>query len=242
MSILIEQNNKKFDYYVQSLRGQFNNLDLLVNESNKEIFSMRKNQNSLFKSINIDKLNIGKFYLINYNYNGNNIYCPILCIDYRVVDNKHIMYALNLDYLPFDYKSIYFNNIYNKFSSIFEKNIDLKSVLEESSLPVNFKTIFESLKSSGGYEFAITAFDVKKINECFSVSTNLLYLLIHTHMRTVNIALMKDNMKRYENEHNKVIKLKETINKLEDMSMSYDTDIKDYYKRLKQIESNYKLF
>ena len=61
-------------------------------------------------------------------------------------------------------------------------------------------------------------------------------------MRTVNIALMKDNMKNYEDNHEKSIKLKDTITKLEEMKESYDNDVKGYYKRLKQIESNYKLF
>lgn len=242
MSILIKSVDKRFEYYVDALRGQFGNLDDLIFASNKELFTMRNRQTDLFKSISIDKINIGRFHLINYNYNGSFLYAPILVIDYRVVENKHILYAVNLDYLPFDYKSIYFNKIYNTYKSIFEGNSDVNNVLEEKSLPINFKVIFNSLKTSGGYEFAITAFDITKIKECFLVSTSLLYVLIHSHMRTVNIALMKDNMKKYEDNHDKAIKLKETIIKLEEMRESYDTDVKGYYKRLKQIESNYKLF
>ena len=61
-------------------------------------------------------------------------------------------------------------------------------------------------------------------------------------MRKVNIALMKENMKNYENNHERYIKLNDTIIELEKMSESYDTDVKEYYKRLKQIENNYKLF
>ena len=244
MSILIESINKKFDYYVEALRGQFgNSLDSLVDASNKELFSMRRSQTDYFRTVSHDKINIGRFYLINYNYNGNTVYCPILAIDYRVSENnKHNLYAVNLDYLPFDYKYAYFNSMYNSYNSIFEKNIDAKTVLEETPLPVNFGVIFNSLKSAGGYEFAITAFDINKITECSLVSTNVLYLLIHTHMRKVNIALMKENMKNYENNHDKVIKLKNTIIELEKITDSYDTDVKEYYKRLKQIESNYKLF
>lgn len=244
MSILIESNDKRFMNYVSALRGQFNkNLDLLVKESNKELFSMRRNQNDNFKSININKINTGRFYLINYNYNGNNVYCPIFSIDYRIsTNNKHNLFAVNLDYLPFEYKSMFFNNIYNNYSSIFDNNSDSKNVIEEKSLPINFELMFNLLKNGGGYEYAITAFDINKINECFLISTNILYVLIHCHMRSVNIALMKETMKNYEQGDDKFSKLKETISELEKMSESYDTDMKQYYKRLKQIENNYKLF
>lgn len=243
MSILINESGKKFDYYVQALKNQFDGLGTLIKASTKEVFIMRREQTPMFKSIPLNKIMVGHFYLINYNYNGNKLYCPILSIDYRVsTNNKHNLYAINLDYLPFEYKSIFFNNFFNSFEGIFNNNKDVSNVFEEKSLPVNFELMFNMLKRNGGFEYSITAFDITKINECFLVSTNLLYLLINVHMREVNIALMKENMKNYENNIDKSKKMEKTIKSLEEMSETYDTDVKQYYKRLKQIENNYKLF
>ena len=104
--MIINEPNKSFEYYVRALRGQFgNNLPKLIMETNKEIFLMRKNQTNWFMSIPHNKLQVGKFYLINYDFNGNKLYCPIFTIDYRIRESgKHVLYAINLDYLPFDYR------------------------------------------------------------------------------------------------------------------------------------------
>jgi len=132
--------------------------------------------------------------------------------------------------------------MYTNFEQIFSGNDDSNDVLEESSLPINFEGMYNALKSNGDYNFAISAFDILKINECSLVSTNLMYLMIHAHMRKVNVALMKENMKKYESDDYIQSKLKYTIEELEGMESSFDTDVKEYYKKMKQLESNYKLF
>lgn len=241
--ILLDVKSKKFSYCVEALRGQYGDLKSLIYESNKEIFTLRKKDYPDFKRIKLNNIQIGRFYLINYEYNGNKIFCPIMTIDLRISDkNKPILYAVNLDYLPFDYKKIYFNMIYNKFEQYFLNNVDANNVLEENSLPFNFEMIYKSLQTNGEYQYAITAYDIKKINECNLISTNLLYLLMHVHMRNVNIALLKENMKIWENDENKSTKINYTIEELQKLGDEYDNDVKLYYKKLKALESNYKLF
>lgn len=244
MSILIEEKGKTFQYYVTALRGQFgDNLASLIHESNKEIFLMRKHPTDWFIPVSLNKMLVGKFYLINYDFNGNKLYCPIFTIDYRVTNNnKHVMYAINLDYLPFDYKMIYFNKMRSLLSYTFDNNADAKNFNEEKVIKVNFETIYKSLEKNGGYNFAISAFDITKIKECFGVSTNLMYLIIHVHMRPVNVALMKEQMKKYDQMSDEKKQLQKLVDSLDDITETYEQDIQEYYKKLRNIENNYKLF
>lgn len=196
--IIIKEQGKKFINYVDQLKNTFGDLTSLIDETNIEIFRLRRNQTKEFKQINLNKIQIGRFYLISYNFNGNILYCPILSIDYRVSGNKHILYAINLDYLPFQYKRLYFNKMYNTFEQIFNGNEDSDDVLLEDSLPLNFENVYNSLKDNGKFHYAISAFDITKIKECYLISTNLMYLTINMHMRKLNVALMKETMKNYE--------------------------------------------
>ena len=197
---LINEPGHPFDYYVRALRGQFgNDLGLLIQASNREVFQLRKVPTVWFMNIAHNKLQIGKFYIVCYNFNGNQLYCPIFSIDYRVKESgKHVLYAINLDYLPFDYKMLYFNQLNLIYEQLFASNGDSPDFMQETPLPVNFEQIYNTLKNNGGYNFAISAFDITKITEIFGVSTNLMYLIIHVHMRTINVELMKGLMEKYE--------------------------------------------
>jgi len=194
-------------------------------------------------SVPHNKIQTGKFYLINYDFNDNKLYCPIFTIDYRIQEsNKHVLYAINLDYLPFDYKLLYFNKMYSVFQQIFEYNNDCKNFMEEKKFPVKFESIYNTLKHNGKYNFAISAFDITKIKECFGVSSSLMYIITHVHMRPVNVALMKEKMQEYEKGEEKRNKLQGVIDSLDDIVETYEEDVQSYYKKLRNIENNYKLF
>lgn len=242
--IISNEKGKSFEYYVKSLRGQFgNNLPSLIQECNKDIFNLRRKPNKWFMNVSLSNIQIGKFYLILYDFNGNKLYCPLFIIDYRITENnKHVIYAINLDYLPFDYKLLYFSKMYNTFNQIFDGNGDSQNFMSETSLPVNFEKVYKTLESNGKYNYAISAFDITKIKECWGVSTNYMYILIHVHMRTINIALMKQYMLQYDDLTKEKEKLSKIINSLDESVETYEEDIKEYYKKLKNIENNYKLF
>lgn len=241
---LIDQPGHPFDYYVRALRGQYgNNLESLISDSNKDVFNMRRKPTPWFMKVAHNKLQVGKFYLICYNFNGNQLYCPIFSIDYRVRESgKHVLYAINLDYLPFDYKVSYFNQLNVVFQTIFQFNNDSPDFMQEHPIPVNFEQIYNTLKNNGGYNYAISAFDITKITELFGVSTNLMYLMIHIHLREVNIALMKQLMEKYEMGTEEREKLQKLSDDLNGMHQTYEEDVKDYYKQLRNLENNYKLF
>jgi hypothetical protein len=241
---LINERGHPFDYYVRALRGQYgNDLELLIKDSNKDVFNMRRKPTPWFMKVSHNKLQVGKFYLICYNFNGCQLYCPIFSIDYRIKESgKHVMYAINLDYLPFDYKVSYFNQMNTVFQQIFQFNSDALDFMQERPITVNFEQIYNTLKTNGGYNYAISAFDITKITELFGVSTNLMYLMIHIHLRPVNVALMKTLMEKYEMGTEEREKLQKTVNELNEMHQTYEEDIKDYYKKLRNLENNYKLF
>ncbi len=240
---LITESGHPFDYYVSALRGLYGgDLNSLVDASNKEVFSMRKKQVPWFMNVPHNKLQVGKFYLICYDFNKNSIYCPIFTIDYRVKEsNKHVIYAINLDYLPYDYKVLYFNQMNKVFKQLFDKNGGAINVIDETPIPVNFEQIFNTLKTNGGYNYAISAFDITKIKEIFGVSTNLMYLIIHVHMRKINVVLMKELMEKYEQGTEERARLEKLVEELSEMHQTYEEDIKDYYKKLRNLENNYKL-
>ena len=240
--MIFKERKQKYLHYVDALKGKFGDLASMIKETNYDIFSLRNQYNKEFFEIKLDRIQIGKFYLLLYNFNGNKLFCPIFTIDYRVKNNKNILYAINLDYLPFLYKKMFFNKLYSDFEQIFLFNTDADNALVEKTIPINFEFIYNALKDNGKYHYAISAFDVLKISECSVVSTNLMYLITHVHMRKVNITLMKNTMKAYEDKDFKQQKLKYTIEELEKMEESYDNDVTVYYKKLKQLENNYKLF
>ena len=242
--IIKQEKGKSFEYYVKALRGQFgNDLTTLIYETNKDIFNLRRKPNEWFMNVTLSNIQVGKFYILLYDFNGNKLYCPIFVIDYRVTENnKHVIYAINLDYLPFDYKLLYFSKMYEVFSQIFEKNGDSQSFMNEIPLPVNFENIYKTLETNGGYNYSISAFDITKIKECWGVSTNYMYMMIHIHMRPVNVALMKQYIEQYDELTEQKEKLNKIVEKLEESVKTYEEDVKSYYKKLRSIEDNYKLF
>lgn len=242
--IIKQERGKTFQYYVRALRGKYgNDLVSLVRETNKDIFSLRRKPNNWFMNVPLANLQIGKFYIILYNFNGNKLYCPIFTIDYRVTEsNKHVLYAMNLDYLPFDYKLLYFSKMYENFTSLLEDNDDADSFIRESPLPVSFEKIYKTLETNGKYHYCISAFDILKIKECWGVSSSYMYMMIHVHMRPVNVALMKKLMEQYDDISSERVKLTKIVNSLSEDVETYEQDVQSYYKKLRNIENNYKLF
>jgi len=109
-----------FTEEVRALYGQYNqNIKVIRNESTVELFTyILRDPNNQVRGTTINNMQIGKFYIINYNYNGNKLWCPILTIppvpnknengilerQLKLVNNKNVLFAVNFDYLPIMYK------------------------------------------------------------------------------------------------------------------------------------------
>src|SRR5574343_793264 len=160
-----------FGEYCSSLIGQYNgNIKKLVEESTEMIFNLiLKNQNLQVRRNKKGEIIKGIFYVIQYNYNGNKIWCPVFVIDdrYNTELQKRIIYAVNLDYLPYRYKIAYFDKMFKLSKYIIDKNKIINdqdgNVNDEKPLDVNFETIYKSLKNNGEFSYSITAYDYTKI-------------------------------------------------------------------------------
>lgn len=245
-----------FSTYCNRLLGQYNNnIKRLVEESTEMIFELvLKKPNNQIKKSSKGILKIGKFYIIQYNYNGNKIWCPILVIDdrYKSDIQKRILYAINFDYLPYRYKIIYIDKLFKMFNSIIEKNKinndNNSTVNEELPLKINFESIYLSLKNNGNFNYCITAFDYSKIigvdkgnPQIFGVSTTILSRFIFINTRIINKKVMTYALKNSD-----IIKEKEKLSKIleeyEKTAFDYENDVKEYYEQLKLLESHYKLY
>lgn len=245
-----------FGLYCQRLIGQYNdNMKRLVEESTEMIFELAlKKPNLQVRQTKRNQIEKGRFYLIKYNYNGNKLWCPVFVIDDRFSPElqKRIIYAVNLNYLPFKYKIIYFDKLLKMFSNVIDKNQvnndNEGNVNDELSLKIDFESIYKSLKNNGGFNYAITAFDYTKIDGVekddgliFGVSTTILQRFIFVDCKIINNNLMMDYLKDSERESEKEI-IKEVLKVYEKTLFDYENDVKEYYQKLRLIENNYKLY
>lgn len=245
-----------FGEYCSALIGQYNgNIKKLVEESTEMIFNLiLKNQNLQVRRTKKGEIIKGKFYVIQYNYNGNKIWCPVFVIDdrYNTELQKRIIYAINLDYLPYRYKIAYFDKMFKLSKYIIDKNKIINdqdgNVNDEKPLDVNFEIIYKSLKNNGEFSYSITAYDYTKIvgiekgdPRIYGISTTILSRFIFIDSKIINKNIMMQHLRETDILEEK-LKLEELLKLLDKITFDYDNDVKEYYQRLKLIENNYKLY
>lgn len=245
-----------FGKYCSALMGQYNNdMKSLVEDSTNIIFTLvLKNPNLQIRKTPNGIIHSGKFYIIQYNYNGNKIWCPIFVIDdrYNTEQQKRIIYAMNFDYLPYRYKIVCLDKLFKMFTNIIEKNKinndNGNSVNDEIPFKVNFESIYKFLKSNGNFNYCITAFDYSKIvgmdkgePQIYGVSTTIVNRFIFIDTKIINKRVMMDAIKESDVESEKA-KLTNILAAYEKTAFDYENDVKEYYKQLKLLENRYKLY
>lgn len=232
-----------FDEEVRALIGQFDgDVEKLKDSSTVEIFTDAfKNPTWQVKATNISNLRKGRFYIIRYDYNGNKIWCPVLVLEYKVKDNKNILFCINFDYLPYDYKIDLVARLVKLNESKTDKNRDIQDVLQENSIDVTLESMYRWLQSNGKMEHSLTAFDVLKIDKVYAISTTKLYRFVFLSTTYINRRMMLDTMEQQDLEENRE-KMKAKIAKYDEILELYKTDIESYYKALRNFEANLKLF
>lgn len=247
----------KFTDEVKAFFGQYNqNIKVIRDESTLELFNyILRKPNSQVRNTSVRKIQIGKFYIIKYNYNGNKLWCPILTIppvpnknekgvlekQLKVVGIKSILYAINFDYLPIRYKVMLIESIIGNNLDRYEKNEDKISdggvVKEEFNFNVSW--IYNFLKVSNKI-YSITAYDISKIELVFEVSSTILHRFIFLDTYYINKRLMYDTLNSIQNE-----KLRgDFSNKIkiyEEILGIYEKDVEAFYKSLRSFEKNLKL-
>lgn len=249
----------KFTEEVRALFGQYQkNIKLIREETTLEFFSyILKNPNNQVQKIPISKMEIGKFYIIRYDYNGNKLWCPILTIppvpnknengilekQLKIVNTKKILYAINFDYLPIKYKAKMIEFIIKNNEQRFERNSNLISRGEKVREEINFKInwIYTYLKRNEQRNYAITAYDVTKIVSAFEVSSTILARFLFFDTYYANKKIMMDKLDNIQTEKLR-IEFSEKIKTYDEILKIYETDVETFYKSLRNFEKNLKMF
>jgi hypothetical protein len=261
-----------------SLLGEYNsNIKNCIYDSTQIIFDLIKNNNHEVKITKSSKLLPGKFYILKYEYISDkyyeekyfnnktvpslNIWCPVYVLGFRESEKiiqrysknkKMILYALNLDYLPYNYKIALFDRIFKSNIERVEKNKDLhasgENVLNEYPMEVESFALYNLLKKNGGYEYCLTAYDPDKIvnfindtPELYSISTIIAHRLMFVDCKILN---MKNIIDVYKDSDIDIIKdkLKSILEDFQKILNDLESDEKTLFKKLRQLENHFELF
>jgi hypothetical protein len=249
----------KFTEEVRALFGQYkSNIKLIRDETTKEFFTiiLRKISSNQIIRTTPGKIQIGKFYIIKYNFNGNKLWCPLLTIpplpnkneegilerQLKLINSKKILYAVNFDYLPIKYKAKLIEFLIKNNYKAYERNSDIISTGNKTKDEIKFNVdwIYLYLKKNENKNYAVTAYDIYKILEVYEVSSVLArFVFFDTYY--VNKKLMLDvlnniTVESLRSEFNDKLKIYDEILKM------YEEDIDAFTKSLRNFEKNLKLF
>ena len=247
-----------FTEEIRALYGEYEkNIKVIRDESTLELFTyILKKPNKQVRATSVSNMQIGKFYIIKYNYNGNKIWCPILTIppvptknengilerQLKISGQKKIIYAVNFDYLPLRYKIALIDSLIDNNIDRYEKNSDKITIggVVKEEFNFNVKWIYNFLKNANNKIYSITAYDISKIVGGYEISSTILNRFVFLDTYYINNRMMYDTLNNITNE-----KLKsEFSNKIklyEDIMKMYETDVEQFYKSLRGFEKNLKL-
>ena len=239
---------KNFADYIWGMIGMHGSMEKLILDMTDKLVNLRiRPNNTEIVEIPQNKLIPGHFYLIQYNFNGNLIWCPILALDYKVIKNKHILYAVNLEYLPPRYKMLLFDKVFKPMSD--EMDIKSQEVLVKNEAPIkhfNFEFIYKLLKNNGNMNYAITAYTIidflgnVKIKRAYKISIKILPEIIMADMKRHNsVDMLELHGKLTGDEQIKMSEILENYNKMID---DYQADSIQYHKKVALFREKLKLF
>jgi len=189
------------------------------------------------------------------------IWCPIYVLGFmesnkivqRLTKNKKmIMFAINLDYLPIKYRIDLFDRVFKSNIDRIERNKNLhlkgENSLNEIPLRVESYALYNLLKRNGGYEFCLTAYDPDKINkflygtpDLYTISTTIAQRMMFVDCKLLNrkniITTYKDSQLDAERD-----KLKSLLESFDKILNDLESEEKDLFKKLRQLETHFELF
>jgi hypothetical protein len=243
---------------VRALYGQYEqNIKTIRSESTVELFTyILRTPNKQVRASSVSNMQIGKFYIIKYNYNGNKIWCPILTIppvptkneigvlerQLKISGQKKIIYAVNFDYLPLMYKISLIDNLIDNNSDRYTKNSDKITIggTVKDEFNFNVKWIYRFLKNAKNKVYSITAYDISKIVEVYEISSTILTRFVFLDTYYINQRMMYDTLNNI-NDMSLRSEFSDKIKMYEEIFKMYETDVEQFYKSLRVFEKNLKL-
>lgn len=238
---------RDFEGYMYGLIGMNGSITNMIKNLTEKLVKLRQQPNlTEIMEIKPNKLVPGRFYLIQYNYNGNYIWCPILALEYKVIKNNHILYAINLEYLPPKFKIAIFNKIFKAGKEKLDKITQKEFVREEQ--PMKFMTFEFMYKLLKDYKmnWAITAYTIKdftgnfKIKKSYLCSLKIAPEIIMADMKRYNSKNMIELQKSLAGEDS--IKMSKIIEDYQLLIESYQEDSIEYHKKVALFKEKLKLF
>ena len=229
-------------YLYGSLGLHSGTMEKFIKDKTDKLFELRRTPNfSEIQEVNIKKVVPQRFYLIQYNYNGNKIWCPILALDFKVRNNKNILYAVNLEFLPPLYKIKYSDLIFRKMKDELSLIADTDKLVNERPLkPLTFEFVYKSLKGNGGMDYAITAYDYLKIKKSYLVSIKIAPEIIMCDPKRYNSKSMKDLFTNLAPSDERDV-LGEIIERHDELIEQYKEDSIQYHKDVAAFEKFLKI-
>jgi len=239
---------KNFTDYIWGMLGMSGSWERLVYDMTEKLNNLRKRPNySEVLEINPTKLVPGRFYLIQYDFNGNYIWCPILALDYKVHKNSHILYAINLEYLAPRYKMLIFNKIFKDVHVDLDLIAQKELVRDERAMDfINFENMYKVLKANGNMQYAITGYSIKnslgnfKIRKSYLCSVKIAPEIIFSDFKRYNAA---DMMKLHQSlVGEEQVKMGEILTQYNTLIEEYQADSIAYHKKVALFREKLKLF
>ena len=238
---------KSFRDYISGILSKYGgNVEKMVVDQTTTLF------NVAFKSDGIESSRIksqdaayhnGKFMLIRYNYNGNDIWCPVFNLEYRVIDGKTILYAVQLEYIPPLIKFQLFSSILDMTGArdTLNSNNDKSSIVDESPVPITPEAMYNILKSNG-LNYSLTGFDSSKVTDAYLLSTKVIPSILSCDCKRYNIKSMRQLLAAKKPDDKYTIKLKAIIEQYQAIVDAYKHDSLEYHKKVRGYEKSLKLY
>lgn len=181
------------------------------------------------KSQPISKMSDGYFYFITYKDESNWMqYSPIFFCDWKRFDDKIIGYAVNFNFIPFEYRVALFDNLIN----------DLYT--EEQFTGISFESMYKELLKIG-YEYALVEYDLSRIQTCYRISINIVSNFLYSSYPTVKYDPAKlyqiwvKKLETRELRHQEIIKqvASDLFEVKEELEGKYET-LNDHLKRFQR--------
>lgn len=114
-------------------------------------FNKMKSSDDEFRSIRAGQIQLGRFYHFHYMDESNWMrYCPVFTVDAKKYENKIIVFAINLNFIPIELRI-----------TIFDRFIDESMIEKDQAVQADYQSVYNELKKYG-FEWAIFEYNLSQ--------------------------------------------------------------------------------
>jgi len=238
---------KSFKSLMNGMLGLYgNNVQSMVIDLTKKLFTIIRKPGGV-ESMRIQPMDVikhtGKFILLKYDYNGNEIWCPVFALEYKIAELKPILYTVQLEYIPPVAKFQLLSTILD-FVGIMQTNQSNNAqtkVSSESPIPIDAESMYNILKNNG-LNYSLTGFDITKIKEAHVISTKVIPEIIACDCKAHNRKGMRELLDKKGEDFEYRDELEKIISDYDKMIEQYSENSLEYHKKIRGYEKNLKLF